>query len=258
MKNELARPIVLFSIGIAIVTILFFIKYYFVKPIIEDYEKTEVSISEQEDLKLLTMAYLNQNKSISLSKFFKNEVKSNQFNVAAEYYYLKNGLEHINEYDKILELSKKIFDNKNIEFSNFVINIDSEKCGKEKYSTLSGNVYNAECDQEDLVYEINDIYYQDNKYVVEFFASLASQKKVGAEKLCGEFEVSLSYNLKLTNLNSETFYDENYSRCCESDCVLKGIKPLNSEILSHIKSHRFIYKLFFKKVDDNFVFFKID
>ena len=257
IKKESNNFWIFVSTFLAIALILVFAKYYFVDAIIKKNEKKEVSISEQNELKLLVQAYLNQNYDLSLKKFFLNKADENSFAVAAEYYYLKNGLDHLNEYDKILELAKTIFDDEKIKFSNFSINVDSLKCGKEKYSTLEGLISQDICNQTDIVYEISDIYSQNDSYIVEFFASKAEQIKIESEKSCNNFEIPLSYKLKITDLYSVVFYEEDSSRCCIDDCHLEGIEPLKKEILNQIKIHNYLYKMIFIKKNNSFVFYQI-
>lgn len=258
MKNkDSSKKLVAVAVVIAILTIVAFVNYYFIKPISRLNEKIEVSPDEKFDLTLLTMAYLNQNKNLSINDYLFNKAESNKYNVAAEYYYLLNGRDHLNEYDKILDIAKVIFDDKKIEVSNFVVNIDKQKCGKEKYSTIEGLVYSDKCDSEEVVYELLDTYSQGDEYVVEFYAATAVQEVSDTDEKCENFETPLSYNLSLINLERKTFYSKNEFSCCTSNCFLEGIEPLRNEILNHIKSNEIIYKLTFRKVEKNFVFYKI-
>lgn len=257
IKKELNNPLVLISIFLIILTFLIFINNFLINPFIKENEKKEVSTLEKKELEMLTISYLKQNKDIKLNKIFKTEANNNQFNVAAQYYYLKNGQNHLDEYDEILSVAKKIFNNKYLGFSNFEINIDEQECGKEKYTTLDGIIYNDACDLSDIVYEILDVYEENEYYVVEFYAAKATQSKIESSLMCEKFERPLSYKLAITNFDDETFYDETKLKCCLNDCNLEGIEAIKSEIINQIKSHGFLYKMIFKKVENYFEFSEI-
>ena len=254
MKKDSTKKMVAIPIVIAIATIIIFANYYFVKPIKKMNEKKEVSVAEKFELEHLTIAYLNQNNNKPISSFLFHNADDHKYEVAAEYYYLKNGKEHLDEYDKILELSRLIFDDKKIEVTNFVINIDQEKCGKEKYSTIEGFINNSSCDLDGLFYEIVAIYKQNFEYVVEFYASTAIQEEVEATEICESFETPLSYNLKLIDLEGEEFYKKSESKCCSSNCALEGVNSFKKDIITHAKSNNKLYKMIFDKKGDYFVF----
>ena len=256
-KEELKNPIVIISILLSLTFIVVLFKTYFVDVVIINHEKKEVSFSEKQDLEMLAMAYLTQNKDLKLNKFFATPTTDNRFNVAAEYYYLKNGKDGLDNYEEILEIAKQIFDSEYIGFSNFEVNIDEENCGKEKYTTINGIVYNESCDLEDNVIEISDIYESNSRYVVEFYIAKAKQKAVSSNKECHDFEKPLSYNLALTDLDDNEFYSEDYFRCCESDCILEGISPLEKEIINQVKNYGIVYKMIFSKNEFGFVFDEI-
>lgn len=257
-KIDATKKLVAVSIILAILMIIVFFNYYFIKPILKSYEKIEVSSEEKLDLKLLTMAYLNQNNGLTINDYLFHEAANHKYEVAAEYYYLINGREHLNEYDKILELSKKIFNDKKVNFANFSINIDDEKCGKEKYSTIDGIVSSSNCDLKEVIYEIIDTYYQNSEYVVEFYASTAIQERVYPTIICDNFETPLNYNLRIVDLENTEYYSESKERCCSDECNLEGVKPLRTEIIYSIKENKKIYKMTFKKIDDYFVFLKVN
>ncbi len=257
MKKDLTNPLVIISLILVILVIAIFIKYYFVKPLFKEASKIEVSAEEKLDLKLLTKAYLNQNKNIAIQKKLFGSNNINEFAVAANYYYLKKGIDHLNEYDSILKVGRKIFNNKSLNFSNFEVNIDEKSCGKEKYTTLEGIIYNDECDKELLIYEIGDIYKQGNNYVVEFYASKAVQKLISSNKECDNYEKSVAYNLTLTDLENNEFFNELYSRCCLDNCLVEGIDSLKDDILKQMKMHNHIYKLVFQKNENDFVYDKL-
>ena len=219
-------------------------------------KRQEITDNDRHELEILTQAYLNQNRNLTID-FFNHSANRNGYSVAAEYCYLKNGDDCLEKYDEILKLARNIFDNKRIEFSNFVVNIDEQKCGKEKYSTIEGFVYNYSCDSETMIYEIKDAYYKNYKYVVEFYASSARQKPVENLKKCDEYKKSLGYKLELIDFKQNVFYDKTVTRCCSDECILEGINSLKDEILDQIKEDEKVYKMTFEKKDDHFVYSKI-
>ena len=256
-KEELKNPLVIISIILSLVFIVVLFKTYFVDSTIRRYEKKEVAFSEKQDLELLATAYLIQNKDLRLNRIFATPTTDNRFNVAAEYYYLKNGEDGLENYEEILELAKEIFDSEYVAFSNFEINIDEEKCGKQKFTTINGIIYNDNCDLEDNVFEINDIYESNGYYVVEFYLGKAKQEMVDSTKECHDFEKPLSYNISLTDLRDDKYYSEDYFKCCDSDCTLDGIGPSRDELLNQVKNHDVIYKMTFTKNEFGFVFDEI-
>lgn len=256
-KIDFSRVMAAIAIVIGILTIIAFVNYYFVKPVMRENEKKEVLAEEKFELELLTMAYLDQNVGLAIDDNSFNEAISSEYKVAAEYYYLKNGKDHLNEYDEILSVAKILFNSRKVKFSNFVINTDDGRCGKEKYSTLEGTIYSSNCDPTAIIYEIITTYYQNYEYVVEFYAANAVQEQIESPLKCNDFELPFSYSLQLTDLEKNLFYDKTHSKCCTSECSLEGIKPLKDEILSQIKSNGSIYKMIFKKANENFVFSKI-
>ena len=253
-REEFSNPLVIISAALFLIFIGVMIKIYFVDAVIDHFEKKDVSDNEKIELRLLTEAYLVQNSTLKLNKILKTPIGDNRYNVAAEYYFLKNGKDGLNNYDEILELSKRMFNNEYIEFANFEVDIDENRCGKEKYTTINGIVYNENCDSKEIVYEINDIYEMDEKYIVEFYAARAFQEKTTPIHECKDYKAASSYNLILNDLLEEEFYNENYSQCCEDICELEGIYPFRNEIIDRIKSHGIIYKMIFEKIDSDFVF----
>jgi len=256
-KKELTNPLVIIAVGLVIATVIAFVNYYFIVPLTKEKEKIEVSNSEKSELIILTSAYLNQNKNLLLNKYLSTKVDNNRYQVAAEYYYLEKGKEYLNEYDKILELAKQLFDDKYIDFANFEINIDNNRCGKEKYSTIDGINFYDNCDNVSLVYEIADIYKQEKNYIVEFYAAKASQTEIQSEKKCQNFEIPLNYKLTLTDLFDNKFYDEDYYSCCNYECALNGVEPLKKDIINQAKTRKNIYKMIFKKNDSNFIYYEL-
>jgi len=256
-REELKNPFVIVASILSILLIIAILKIYFFDSILKSFEKIEVLEFEKQELKLLTESYLIQNKYLKLNKIFSTPTSDNRFAVAAEYYYLKNDKDVLSDYEAILEIAKEIFDEEYIDFSNFEINVDEEKCGKEKYSTINGFSYNDQCDTTEMVYEIKDIYKSNEEYVVEFYATTAVQTPISSTKKCDNFKKALSYNLTLTNLLDKEFYNEDYARCCEDDCELEGIYSLQKDILNQLKNQNIIYKMIFSKNESNFVYKEI-
>ena len=255
IKQDLKNPLVIIVIVSAFLLTIMFIKYYFINPIFDESEKIEISEQESEELKILTMAYLNQNQDLEISRFFKTKANLNKYNVAAEYYYLKNGQDF--DYEVILDLAKSMFSDKNVKFTNFTIAIDEDKCGKINYTTLDGIVYKDSCNLDALIYEVIDTYRENDDYVVEFYAAKASQVEEEKKDKCANFETPLSYKLVLTDLYSNEFYNETYAKCCNYNCILEGVFPIKAEILSHIKQKGDIYKMVFEKNGNDFNYYKI-
>ena len=250
MKKDLTNPLVMISFFLILATVLLFLFFYFVKPFISN-SKIEVSVEDKEELELLTKAYLNQNSDINIDKLFFN-INLNEYNVASEYYYLKNGQDKIDKYEEILDIAKKIFNNENVRFRNFVINLD--ECGKEKYSSIEGLIYEDTCDLDEMVYEISDIYKENDLYIVEFYASYAYQIINRSDNLC-EKGKPFSYNLKLTNLENLEFLNNSYYKCLNE--FNYGIFYLKDSILNEIKNNNYKYKLSFKKNDSYFTFYSL-
>lgn len=272
-KKKLKEKSDFFNPGFLIVLVLFILvivltfNAYFFKPFKTEKKKYEISSSEQLELVMLTEAFLRTNDdfeiSNSLIKDYDINTYGNKFNVAAEYYYYLNHDKLTEEvlvnYDAIMELAKKIYDTNNIAFSNFEINIDDNYCGITKYSSLEGIIYNDSCDQKDLIYEIKDVYREDNKYVVEFYGAKAIQNKIDSTLECQSFEIPLTYQLQISSLDGQEYYDEEYARCCNNDeeCILSGIFPLKSEILNQVHINDTVYRMIFTKNNDNFVYYQL-
>ena len=256
-KVDSTKKLTMATILIAIATIVVFVNYYFIKPISKLNEKIDVSEEEKIELDFLTSAYLTQNKDTSINENLFHAAINQKYAVAADYYYLKNGKDHLGEYDKILDVAKLIFDDKKIEVSNFTINIDKDRCGKEKYSTIEGFINNEFCDLKETFYEIITTYRQNSKYIVEFYASTAIQEETSSSESCDSFLKPIGYNLKLVDLESEEYYSKVESKCCLEDCALEGVNSFKVNLLSQIKGNNKIYKMTFDKIDDHFVFSKI-
>ena len=257
-KINSSNKLVAIPIIIAIVTIIVFVNYYFVKPVKKMNEKIDVSPEEKFELENLTISYLNQNNDTSIDTFLLHEAANRKYEVAAEYYFIKNGRDHLDEYDKILELSRKIFDDKKVEITNFTVNVDPKRCGKEKYSTIEGFIKSDTCDLSGIVYEIVSTYKQNSKYVVEFYASKAVQERAESTDTCENFETPFSYKLTLSDLKNEQYYSKTEFKCCSDNCKLEGINSLKVNIISQIKNYKKLYKMTFEKNGDNFVFLKIN
>ena len=250
------KQVIIFGI-IIIATVIVFVDYFFIKPFSKLAEEREVTAEEKVDLNFLTEAYLNQNKDISIIGLLSKSATNQKYAVAADYYYLKNGKDHLNEYDKILEIAKLIFNDKKIEITNFVLNVDKDKCGKEKYSTIEGFINKENCDSKETIYEIISTYNQNSEYVVEFYASTAIQEEIEASMECESFSRPFSYKLRLVDFKEEEYYSKDESRCCSNDCSLEGISPFRVNLVSQVKTNNKIYKMTFDKIDDHFVFSKI-
>ena len=110
-----------------------------------------------------------------------------------------------------------------------------------------------------MIYEIKDVYREDNKYVVEFYGAKAIQNKVDSTLECQSFEVPLTYQLQISSLDGQEYYNEEYARCCNNDeeCVLNGIFPLKSEILNQVHINDTVYRMIFTKNNDNFVYYQL-
>ena len=266
-KSDFLNPSVLIVTVLLLFVIILSFNSYFIKPLSKENRKYEVSSKEQLELIMLTESFLRKNYDVkiddSLIKDYDINTYGDKFGVAAEYYYYLNHdnltEEVLTNYEEILNVAKKIYDTNNIVFTNFVVNIDDDNCGIKKYSSLEGIITNDSCDLTDLIYEIKDIYREDNLYVVEFYAAKAVQTLTSAENECSEFEKSLTYQLKISNLLDKEYYNESYSRCCKYDekCQLDGIFPLKNEILTQTKINDTIYKMIFTKTKDSFVYHQL-
>ena len=267
VKSDFLNPGVLIVIGLLILVFLLTFNAYFIKPFQTEKRKYEVDSKEQLELIMLTESFLRRNNEFKIDNFIINNYDINdygdKFGVAAEYYYYLNHdkltEEVLTNYEAIMELAEKIYDSNNIIFSNIEINIDDDYCGLTKYSSLEGIINNASCDQRGLIYEIKDVYREDDKYIVEFFGAQAIQSKIDTELECQTFETPLAYQLQISSLTGDEYYDEEYSRCCkyEEDCVLGGIFPLKNEILNQIHVNDTVYKMIFIKKHDNFVYYQL-
>ncbi len=256
-KMNSSNKLVAIPIIIAIVTIIVFVNYYFVKPIKRMNEKKEVLPEEKFELENLTVAYLKQNKNSSIDTFLLRDAANRKYEVAAEYYFIKNGKDHLNEYDKILELSRKIFDDEKVEVANFTVNVDADRCGKEKYSTIEGLIKSDTCDLDGIIYEIVSTYKQNSEYVVEFYATKAVQERAETTEKCENFETPFAYKLSLLDLSNKKYYSETKFECCTDNCKLGGIESLRVNIVSQMKSSNQLYKMTFEKDKDHFIFSKI-
>lgn len=265
-KSDFRNPRVIIVIILLVLVILALFRFYFVEPLRQETKKYEVGSAEQVQLKLLTEAFLQANDSYKIKKTFLSNHHDiskygNRFQIAATYYYLlKQNLteESLNDYDQIKVLADKIYDDEVI-FANFVVNIDENNCGTIKYSSLEGIIYSDSCDLNEIVYEIGDIYQQQDDYVVEFYAIKAIQSEIEAQNNCQNFETSLAYKLQLFDFSDNEYYNQDYSRCCNNEaCDLEGIFPLKSEILNHTKINNLKYRMIFKKINDNFIYNKIE
>lgn len=267
LKNsDFTNPRVLIILIMLTAVVVLILDAYFIKPLKQESTKYAVTLEEKTELQLLTEAYLRENKDLklddSLVKNYDINTYGNKFRVAASYYFLKYYKENeevIVDYEQIEEIAKKIYNTKNVVFSNIVINIDEFKCGIQKYSSLEGIINSDVCDLNDLVYEIKDIYKEGKNYIVEFYAAKATQSLVEPEAKCEKFETSLTYNLKISDLEDSEYYNENYSRCCHEDeeCVINGVYYLKNEILNQTRIHDHVYKMIFIKKNDNFIYHQL-
>lgn len=228
-----------------------FVHNYFIRPIFLEVEKLEVNDLEAADLKMLTEAYLNQNETLVLDQVFRNMASANRFAVAAEYLYLKNGSQALNDYEEILSVAQRIFDTKHLSYSNFEVVLDD--CGLEVYSSLEGSVSKDSCKDEGLVYEIGDIYQMKDTYYVEFWASKVTLTEIPNK--C-EALTNSSYNLTLMNLTDEIYFTKDYLRCQESK-IIPSLLEVKNEVLGQIKLNRLVYKMTYKKNNDNFIFAEV-
>lgn len=266
-KSEFLKPGILLIMVLLFFVILLTFNAYFIKPFITEKKKYEVPPNEQLELIMLTESFLRRNDELEIDNFLIKDYNINsygdKFGVAAEYYYYLNHdkltEEVLTNYEAIIELAKKIYNTNNVAFSNFKVNIDDNYCGTTKYSSLEGIINNTYCDQQDLVYEIKDVYREDDKYVVEFFGAKAIQNKIDTELECQSFEKPLAYQLKILSLTGHEYYNQEHSKCCkyDEDCELSGIYPLKSEILNQVRINDTVYKMIFIEKHDSFIYYQL-
>ncbi len=251
-------------IVLLVIAMTFVLYATLVKPFVGEKPKYEVNSQEKLALSLMTQAFLNQNEDIySFSRLF-NQYKfsniNNKYAIAAEYYYLLNheiSLENNNRlYDEILTLANELFDTNKVVFENFTVNID--ECGLHKYSSLEGDIINNLCDDKDTIYQIGDVYKQDDFYIVEFLVAVANYENIISNK-CLETEKPLSYNLKLSDLDGKIYYTTDYNYCCkiEENCMFKGLNNLKQDIINQAKINNSVYKVIYQKKGENFTFYEL-
>lgn len=233
--------------------------YYLIRPVTLEKPKEEVTALEKNDLILLTEAFLTKESSLNIKfdTFNKYEINSPKFLIAANYYYLLNKNNNLENYDAIQKIAERVFAKDNVEFENFTLTLDD--CGKKKFSSVEGMIENEFCDQSKVVYEIKDVYKQGSEYYVEFYLGNTSISRVDTTYLCEDFDRPLSYTIKTSTLENENIYSASYNRCCKygEECILDSITDYENELLNQVKIKSSRYKMVFIKNGDSFVYKEI-
>ncbi len=193
--------------------------------------------------------------------------------IAAKYLYLLNNgrinpkEEEINlnmeTTNLIIKQARKMFDNMFIKYRNFSITLDNNGCGATVFSSDYGVENNNVCSSKAGAFEIKNIYYKDGYYVVEAYIAFGQEKlkKTGSLVCATDEDKIMSYFSVYRTVTFYTAYGvKEYNKCCKFDlsCGLEGASPKQDFMMAIAKKENFLYKVLFKKQNDNFIPYQID